>query len=69
LDIQPQDVFHRLKAWRLYLVLLKKSGRLRFSSAASAEAADLMGKIFEKPPFGCTKNLGKKTGSATYQLV
>eukprot|EP00435_Cladocopium_sp_Y103_P053012 s631_g16.t2 len=24
LDIQPQDVFHRLKAWRLYLVLLKK---------------------------------------------
>ena len=26
LDIQPEDVFHRLKAWRLYLVLLKKSG-------------------------------------------
>lgn len=24
LDIQPEDVFHRLKAWRLYLVLLKK---------------------------------------------
>lgn len=24
LDIKPQDVFHRLKAWRLYLVLMKK---------------------------------------------
>lgn len=29
LDIQPQDVFHRLKAWRLYLVLMKKSGQPR----------------------------------------
>ena len=59
LDIQPQDVFHRLKAWRLYLVLLKKSGRLRPFSCFSW-GSRWMGKIFEKPPFGCTKNLGKK---------
>lgn len=63
LDIQPQDVFHRLKAWRLYLVLLKKSGRLRqgsacFSWGSRPEAAE--------PPFGCTKNLREKKQDFCY---
>lgn len=64
LDIQPQDVFHRLKAWRLYLVLLKKSGRLRpFSCFSWGSRPD--GQNFWKTTFWMYQKFGKKTGSAT----